>query len=120
MAKKIAKLPAGDYKLSFRAWHETDAALKRIVASSIGDKRLLFGGARTHQGVLMNALVLWFDRLPEDERGDALAIGMQIVNGLANEGEGGDPLPRVQVHSQQEPKASAAKPKGRSGGNRGA
>lgn len=119
------RMPTGDYNLSFRAWHETDSAIKRIVATAIGDRRVRFGAKRPHQSVLVNALILWFDTLEGEDQLAALAEGMVICNRLADEAEGVEeetkppaPIPKVEVRRQVEPKKSAADTKKRTNGGR--
>lgn len=119
------RIPTGDYKLSFRAWSETDTAIKRIVATSIGDRRVRFGDKRPHQSVLVNALILWFDTLEEEDQLAALAEGMVICNRLADEKDAEEqtapaPAPKAEVRRQVEPKKSAADTKRRTNGGRGA
>lgn len=103
------RLPLDDFRVSFRAWRETELAVKKLTTVVVGDRRIRFGGKRANQSVLLNALLLWFDEQPEDKRIAILARGMERVNKIVDAAEGGDPLPRVEIGDQEEPKGSSAK-----------
>src|SRR4051794_38227912 len=70
-------------RLNFRSIPEVHAALSSIVVGIGRDKTLLFrGGPKPKRAQVVNALILYLESLPDEERRRVVALGLERLNEL--------------------------------------